>query len=969
VDVRFDLLRERNRSSRLTPDVRNIYPVHLRQAQLLRVVVQQRGIDVRLEVFSPANSSLLVVDSSNDSNGPEPLLLVAEEEGTYEIALSTGTLPTGGGRYSIETVEVREATRQDRLQATALERYYRAKESLRARKGQYSSELVASFKGAAVSLDESRSAARLRADAWLDLGQAFRALSPGQESVSAFLRSAALYRQVGDKKRQAIGLNEAAQGEQNLFQIDRSVGHYRQAIALARAARDASTESQALTNLGGFYAERAQEEEARRYLSRAIPLSISLHDENGEARALNALGQLYIRLGEYDKALSLYKSELRRLRLAPSRQALAMVRIGDTLASMGLYKKSFQYYRWAFDLQKQDKDPLNRAATLVGVGFAYQNSRDFANALDSYQQALKIYRLLGDFRNQAAVVLNLGWTLGELGRFEDARESFRSALNFSRSLENPVLEAGALAGSAWVEQKRGNLVEAQREGEKALERIESIRSQIEKKEYRLKFFAIKQRVYDLLVDVLMERYRQENDEAFLGAAIHVGESSQARVLTDALSRRYDSSSASGSDILGVQEIQQKVLGSDDALLEYWLGDRQSYLWWITRSEIKSFRLPPRAKIESLVSDLYQSLQMSQISSKRSEAIALARHLGEILLGPVADRLSDRRLLIVVSGKLLSIPFGVFPDPTVSPLVSEGKRWPQPLIVRHEIVQEPSASALAGIRAAARGRGTGTDQQWVALIADGVFSRSDERVPPRFRSRIVDEGQFGRLPGSAREAESVARIFPMGQVRKFLGFEAKRSLFTDGKLQDASVIDLATHGSISSEHPEDAAITLSRVDEHGREIEGSLSAEDVSQLDLRANLVVLSSCRSAVGRNVPGEGIVGLPQAFLSAGVSGVVTSLWNVDDERTSQLMALFYRQLQAGRATTISGALRAAQIEMWKTSDWNAPWFWGAFIAEGDWSFQPIATHKKPTRVSSQGGDPRSSRTKQCDPPSIHHR
>src|SRR6185503_7390230 len=123
-----------------------------------------------LEVFSPANSSLLVVDSSNDSNGPEPLLLVAEAEGTYEIALSTGTLPTGNGRFSIETVEVRKATRQDRLQATALQSYYRAKESLRARKGQYSPEIVAIFKDAVVSLDESRSAASLRADAWFDLG-------------------------------------------------------------------------------------------------------------------------------------------------------------------------------------------------------------------------------------------------------------------------------------------------------------------------------------------------------------------------------------------------------------------------------------------------------------------------------------------------------------------------------------------------------------------------------------------------------------------------------------------------------------------------------------------------------------------------------------------------------------------------------------------------------------------------------
>jgi CHAT domain-containing protein len=965
VDIRFDLLKQRHRVSSLTPDVRHLFHIDLKSGQLLHVVIQQLGLDVRLEAFGPSNESLLIVDSSNSDRGPEPLLLVAERTGSYQIAVTTGGSAAKTGRYVLELAEVRTAQPHDRHQAAALQEYYQAKERLRKTRQIYSPDIAESFKDAAVALDESGSSYRLRADAWLDLGNAYAALNRWQDSVEAYRHADDLYRRLDDKGRQALALNEKGQGEEKLLLVDKSLNDYQRAVALAHAAGASPTEQQALVNLAQFHAERANAPEVDRYLQLAIPLARALHDQDGEAKALNARGKLYIRLGEYRKALDLYQLELKTLHLSPPLHALALRQIGDIYVSADEPEKSFQYYQCVLALLSQDGDSQGKASALVGLGYSYSKIGKFANALDVYQQAFRIFRLNKDLSNQANVFLNMGWTLGDLQRFEAAQDSFRQALLLSHSLKNSVLEAGALTGSAWIEQQRGNWAESQREAERALDLVETIRSDTEDKSQRLDFFAIKQSIYELLIGVLMKRYQDERDATFLYSAIDVSERSRARVLIDNLAHRTHRSFSQGRATFSVKEIQQHLPAADTALLEYSLGAQQSYLWWITPHEVVSFPLPPAAEIESLARELYESLVKSQMTGGRSQAIVKARALGKLLLGPVASRLGDKRLLVVASGALLSIPFGAFPDPRLPALdPDEESSWPEPLVVRNEIVNEPSASALLRLRAIPVNHQS--DELRISLVADGVFSRSDDRVPLRFRRRRDDPAEpesYGRLPASRTEAESIAKLLSAGRARKFFGFEANRQLFMNGSLREEWVIHVATHSVVPPDHPEDAAIVLSQVDENGHQIEGLLGAKEIAALDLHASLVVLSSCQSARGANVPGEGVVGLPQAFLSAGAASVVTSLWDVDDRRTSQLMVHFYQHLLGKEGQSISGALRTAQVEMWKTKEWNAPWFWASFVAQGDWSFRSIALNKKPSRVSPQDGDPGSSGANQRNP------
>jgi CHAT domain-containing protein len=191
------------------------------------------------------------------------------------------------------------------------------------------------------------------------------------------------------------------------------------------------------------------------------------------------------------------------------------------------------------------------------------------------------------------------------------------------------------------------------------------------------------------------------------------------------------------------------------------------------------------------------------------------------------------------------------------------------------------------------------------------------------------------------------------VMKALGFEANRDLVISGKLGLFRIVHFATHTFFRAKQAELAAIILSHFDKRGQARDYLLRTQDISSLDLRADLVVLSSCSSGLGKNVPGEGIAGFPQAFLSAGALGVVMSVWDVEDRSTSVLMTLFYRNMLI-RGMSPSTALKEAQVSMWKDPRHNAPWFWAGFLAQGEWKNPMVPLNKSSSGVSSERGGPK---------------
>jgi CHAT domain-containing protein len=154
---------------------------------------------------------------------------------------------------------------------------------------------------------------------------------------------------------------------------------------------------------------------------------------------------------------------------------------------------------------------------------------------------------------------------------------------------------------------------------------------------------------------------------------------------------------------------------------------------------------------------------------------------------------------------------------------------------------------------------------------------------------------------------------------------------DPELGNYRIVHFATHGVVNNEHPGLSGILLSMVDQQGQSQNGFLRLHDIYNLELPVELVVLSACNTALGKPVEGEGLVGLVRGFMYAGARRVVASLWKVDDQATGELMSLFYQHMFEHQRSPAS-ALRHAQLEMWQETEWDSPFYWAAFVLQGEW-------------------------------------
>jgi CHAT domain-containing protein/tetratricopeptide (TPR) repeat protein len=401
------------------------------------------------------------------------------------------------------------------------------------------------------------------------------------------------------------------------------------------------------------------------------------------------------------------------------------------------------------------------------------------------------------------------------------------------------------------------------------------------------------------------------------------------------------------------QIQAQVLGERSLLLEYALGEERSYVWAITPATLKSFELPARHEIEKVARELYDALtgrnglpEGTSASEPDHRAEIAGRRLSEVILRPVESLLGDNILLVVPDGVLQYVPFAALPRPGAPGSPDEAA---ERIMARNQVVSLPSASTLAVLRQQIAGRATAP--KTLAVLADPVFP-NDPRVvralealtvpkhrglpprgPGRQPGRQEAQLQLARLPFSEEEAKGIlAFVKEPGQTLSALGFDASYARATSGELAQYRIVHFATHGLIDSEQPELSKLALSHFDAQGQPREEAfLPLADIYNLELNADLVVLSACQTALGREVRREGLIGLTRGFMYAGAARVLASLWSVDDGATSKLMKIFYKHLLVeGRSAP--EALRRAQLEMAAKPQYRSPYYWAGFSLQGEW-------------------------------------
>ncbi len=893
------------RTSKLSPGVADVYVFPLKKGDFQQVVFDQRGVDIGVEVFDPRGQRVVAVNSLNGAQGPEDVPWVAASTGTFQVKVSGDP-----GIYVSRTAIRRRATPQDRDRAAAAVAYFQGKELGKSKKPREAEER---YREAARLAGKGED--RLReGDAWNQLGRLQCDESRWAECRDSFSRALSIYDVLG-QPAPAV-LFQMAVALHNLGESPKAAAAYERCIRLAQDLSSAGIEANARLALGGLQLDNSQVDQALANLHEAARLYHQQGSSREEATALIICGRAYSKLGEFDQALAVEDEALNKLHHGKDDDApliaSALSLLGDTYREAGQYEQAVSYYHRSLGISRRRKYRESEAATSSQLGLAYLGLKKYGKAREVFQQALTIFQERRLAAKEANVWINLGAIEITLHSIPKAIEDLQRALSINRRLKRPDTEASAYFQLAWAERRRNKPTVARAYAAHAIEVLESMRSANQKPEVRATVLSGWQQMYELQVDLLMEQHRLARTAGDV-EAFGLGERARARTLLESLGER------SSPKPLSLREIQRQVVDQDTVLLAYSLGKERSYLWAVTPQEYSSFELPGREQIEPLAREVSRLLALSHREQERNAAVREARALSQILLGPVAQRLGNKRLLIATPPELQYVPFAALPDLTAAERTPEpDDGWPLPLVVHHEIVSVPSASVIVALRAERAGRPK--PPNLLALVADPVYELNGVRPLA---------GRFKQLPSSRSEAEAIAKLAGGEPVLKLFDYEANRDWVAD--LGAYRILHFSVHGDANRSHPDLSALVLSAFEPGGRRRDPFLRARDIQDLKLPADLAVLSACGTGLGMEVRGEGLLGLTQAFFTAGTSSVVVSLWDVDNTATETLMRLFYASLLKNGLQP-AAALRETQIQMWRHQRWNAPFFWAGFIEQGEW-------------------------------------
>ncbi|HEX7183105.1 MAG TPA: CHAT domain-containing tetratricopeptide repeat protein [Thermoanaerobaculia bacterium] len=792
-----------------------------------------------------------------------------------------------------------------------------------------------------------------------EIGAMHRRLDDSAAAESAYEQALRLAREAGDRREEAAALNNLGVLYDSLSQPGRALVVYEQALEAWRVVEDRGREAATLHNLGTQYGLLGRLPEARDLLIRALRLRRAAGDRRGEAASLTAIGWVEELAGDLRRAPALYRESIRLHRELgdPRGEAHALSRRGSALVKRGRPREALACYRKGLEILRRIGDRAGEAYLLASIGWLESSRGDPEGALVHLDQALRTFEQSGDRHGEAHVLL-------ESARAERRRGDLRKSLaRIERALD--IVES--LRGETWSEPLKAAYLASRHDYyELCIDLLMELHEREPGRGFGARAFEVSERARArTLLETLSEarptaeaepgrRERLRTLEARIRAVetarMELAGKASAPQRLAAIERELrglfverellQAGSRRGGGALDaapatLREIQSQLLDPGTLLLEYALGDERSFLWRVTPTSVTAHVLPGRAAIEAQALQVYGLLAKSRKRGVERQASLVAGAVSGLLLGPVAGRLGAQRLLIVADGALQYIPFAALPSPGTG----------EPLLLRHDVVLLPSASVMVRLRQRLAGRRPAP--HLLAVVADPVFASDDARVtrgggvvaPARtaavggLERAAVDLGLngFPRLPYSRREAEAILRLVPAEESLRALDFTASRETVLGGRLGRYRIVHFATHGLLHPQHPELSGVVLAMVDAQGRPRDGFLRAQEIRNLRLPADLVVLSACRTALGKEVRGEGLMGLPRSFLDAGAARVLVSLWGVDDEAAAALMDRFYRgMLREGLPP--SQALRAAQLSLLRQPRWRAPYYWAGFTLQGEW-------------------------------------
>jgi len=909
-----------------------VFLVSLLANQTARIEIVQNGVDVSLTAVNPKNQTYIRTESPSGLFGDDLILVTADEAGEYKIGVTPANPRAKTGKYTILLKRIRNTIAEDFEINKAAERV--EKLAVEAYRLKYSGT-VKGRRDALVKWEKAAEVSKIKKDrVWkgislLSRGLIFEQLGELQNALDVYTASLDIWRDIKNRQYEGSVLNNIAVIYNDFGEFEKAVSYFNQAIGIQREIGNRKSEGIYLNNLAYAYLSQKKYDIAEKFFRQALAIKREdkrIRGKRSLAVTLHNLGTTLSRNGKISAGMGFLKQSLGLRRSSNHRWGIAssFLSIGKLEWDLGEKQKAFLDIVEANKRSNRIGDRRMEAESFYFLAVIEKDRNNIEKAIENITLGL---HLIEQIRNELIGSRN------RYAYFSTVQDYYELYIDLLVSRFEKTKNRGDIARALEIsEQSRSrSLIELLREAKvdfgsgidaDLLEKKESLQEELDNK-YQIRQTLLSRKTKAEKIA------KVENEISALSIQVKGYEIKIRRENP----RYFD---LMRGKTLSVAQIQN-ILDDDTVLIEYKLGTKRSFAWYITKNSIEISILPPRKEIEKRAKAFYDFLGLEK-KNNYSQRRKVAKELFGILFPEYEKKIRGKRLSIVAEGVLQYIPFSALS-------VSQDKsKRARDLVDEYEVNILPSVSVLAEIRGNRKKSKSKAKGGLVAVFADPVFDKDDSRIlkkPGRnsassrgIQKRIFRDFKFGdtlpRLLASRQEARYIAKSSGDGITLK-TDFDANIENIEGADLSKYRILHFATHGLLNSSNPELSGLVFSLFDKDGESRKGFLGLNDVYNLNLSSDMVVLSACQTALGKDVRGEGLIGLSRGFLYAGSKRIVASLWKVDDFATAEFMRRFYRNLLE-KGLPASRALREAKMEMKKIYRYRSPFYWSAFTLLGDW-------------------------------------
>ena len=818
------------------------------------------------------------------------------------------------------------------------------------------------------------------ARAYAHIARCHTAQSDLAEATQNYETALQIWRDLNNPPQQArvlisLGFVESRKGEWR-----NAVSFYTRAEALLAGYDEPAVMGRIASGLAHVFNENGLPEKGLAQYQRALEYFRRTEDARDDALTILEIGNTHYLLGNYQEALNQFQQTLSTLPPDSLDAAQCHHYIGRVYGATGEYEEALQHLRYTLPIYERAGNISEAAHALALMGQVYERQGRREPAARHYRQALDTFTRLSDRINQSAVYYALGRLELRARNYGAAEDYLRRSIEVTENIRRvPASSDLTAAFSATVYERYESYVEClMREHESQPSRgldvlafemselararllaellratqtdlVKGLDPQMAQREKSLRqALRVKE---DFRVTLLGGKYKTEELAALDAELARLG--AEYAQVNDAIRAAFPAYGyITRPTAWDSRAIREQVVADDQTIiLEFFLSDEKSYVWAVSRDGVRGYDLPARARIDDAAHKAYQLISAPPGTDSDAETDAALRDLSVMVLSPVAAELKNKsRVIVVADGMLNYIPFQA---------LTASASGDEPAVTGYEVVNVPSASILGELRReAARRR---PPEKLLAAFGNPVFAsnyaqRRDAEggeelaaleMPDDGRRQLLarevsrdvelngdafDPSTIQPLFYAKRELSNLLDVTEGGETFVASGFDATRERLFGTDLSQYAILHFATHGMLDTKRPESSGLVLSTVGRDGRALNGFVGLRDIYSIRAPVDLVVLSACQTALGKDVRGEGLLSLTRGFMYAGASGVVASLWKAEDKSTAELMKQFYaNMLEKGMPP--GAALRDAQNSIRQNPRWRSPYYWAAFTLQGEYT------------------------------------